>query len=90
MAFLSRQKLLQIMYDRCPIKSNIFLDKTVVRVEHKQECVIVHSQDGRSYKGDLVVGADGVHSCVRTQMWRNADALWPGVVTEDEKNGKRS
>lgn len=91
MAFLNRQELLQILYDSFPKKSNIYVDKTVVRVEHKnQNCVLVHTQDGRSYKGDLVVGADGVHSCVRTQMWQIADKLRPGMIPIEEKKGKCS
>ncbi|KAJ6118338.1 FAD binding monooxygenase [Penicillium samsonianum] len=88
MAFISRQKLLEILYHSFPEKSKIYVDKTVNRIEYQnQNIVLVHTQDGRFYRGDLVVGADGVHSCVRTQMWHIADTLRPGMIPSDEKTG---
>jgi 2-polyprenyl-6-methoxyphenol hydroxylase-like FAD-dependent oxidoreductase len=89
MAFLRRQELLQILYHSFPDKSKIYVDKTVVRIESgHQNRILVHTLDGQSYEADLVVGADGVHSCVRTQMWQIADMLRPGMITDDEKRGK--
>lgn len=44
--------------------------------------------DGREFTGDLVVGADGVHSKMRELMWDMANAKVPGMITVDEKRGK--
>jgi 2-polyprenyl-6-methoxyphenol hydroxylase-like FAD-dependent oxidoreductase len=91
MAFLGRRELLQILYQSLPEKSNVFVDSTVVRVDYQEDnSVLVYTHDGRYYQGDLVVGADGVHSRVRAQMWRIGNALRPGMVTDDEKKGKCS
>ncbi|KAJ5139324.1 FAD binding monooxygenase [Penicillium bovifimosum] len=87
MAFISRQALLHILYHGFPDKSKIHVGETVVRIDHHSSGVQVHTRDGRSYKGDLIVGADGVHSCVRTQMWHLADTLRPGTIPKNEKNG---
>ncbi|KAJ5545480.1 FAD binding monooxygenase [Penicillium sp. DV-2018c] len=87
MAFISRQTLLRILYHGIPDKSKIHEGETVVRVDHLSNGVQVHTQDGRAYKGDLIVGADGVHSGVRTQMWHLADTLRPGTIRENEKKG---
>lgn len=48
------------------------------------------TEAGVTYTGDLVVGADGIHSKVRSEMWRIADTVRPGLVTEREKNSKFS
>lgn len=43
------------------------------------------TEDGAVYTGDLIVGADGVHSSVRSEMWRLADVISPGLITEKER-----
>jgi 2-polyprenyl-6-methoxyphenol hydroxylase-like FAD-dependent oxidoreductase len=45
----------------------------------------VVTEDGAVYTGDLIVGADGVHSSIRSEMWRLADAISPGLITEHER-----
>ncbi|KAL5362265.1 FAD/NAD(P)-binding domain-containing protein [Aspergillus floccosus] len=70
--------------------SQILCDKEVVRVEFakekgdEQEAVLVRTKDGALYKGDLVVGCDGVHSIVRREMWRIAAEQGEGI---EEKKG---
>lgn len=49
--------------------------------------VTVRTQDGSVYTGDIVVGADGVHSTVRQEMWRNALESNSGLFKQDEVNG---
>ncbi|GAQ05406.1 hypothetical protein ALT_2727 [Aspergillus lentulus] len=87
MACLDRQQLLQVLYQSFPNKSNIYAGKDVIRVDQQDSHVLVHTADGCTYEGDLVVGADGVHSRVRTQMWRAAEARWPGRISDREIKG---
>ncbi|KAF9895146.1 hypothetical protein FE257_000048 [Aspergillus nanangensis] len=39
---------------------------------------------------DVVVGADGVHSVVRSQMWQLANTVHPGLVSEEEQRNMRA
>ncbi|OJJ76980.1 hypothetical protein ASPBRDRAFT_190324 [Aspergillus brasiliensis CBS 101740] len=67
---ISRRTLLGILYTRLQ-RSLLFFNRRVVRVVSSPDKVTVHSADGLSVSGDLVVGADGVHSTVRKQMWHH-------------------
>lgn len=46
---------------------------TEIRQTEREAQVV--TADGAVYKGDLVVGADGIHSVVRAEMWRQAKDL---------------
>ncbi|PYH34786.1 FAD-dependent oxidoreductase [Aspergillus neoniger CBS 115656] len=67
---ITRRALLGILYTRLR-SSRLFFNRRVVRIVSSPENVTVHSADGMSVSGDLVVGADGVHSIVREQMWHH-------------------
>ena len=70
--------------------SKIHLGKNISQVEHKTDCVIAHCSDGSKYEGDVIVGADGVHSFVRSEMWRVSDTINPGLIPDKERNSKFS
>jgi 2-polyprenyl-6-methoxyphenol hydroxylase-like FAD-dependent oxidoreductase len=76
--------LLQILFDNIQAKDRVMTQKRVVRVETAENQVYVQTQDGSTYTGDIVVGADGVHSAVRKEMWRNGLELDPGSFRLDE------
>lgn len=89
MALVERRNLLKVLYDLVPNQSRVQVDKKVVSLENDQNGqVTVKVEDGGVYKGDLVVGADGVHSRVRNEIWRLADKEKPGAIKDKEKNGK--
>jgi len=67
-AFLDRQLLLKILAKRIVEPSKILLDKRVTSVENSADGVTVHCEDSTQYQGDVVAGADGVHSIVRNEM----------------------
>jgi 2-polyprenyl-6-methoxyphenol hydroxylase-like FAD-dependent oxidoreductase len=71
--FIDRQVALQILYNNLKSQERVLTNKRVCRVEHEPEGVKFYTKDGSTYTGDFVVGADGVHSAVRQEMWRIAD-----------------
>lgn len=42
----------------------------------------ITTKDGATFTGDILVGADGVHSQTRAEMWRIADAEDPNYGTK--------
>ncbi|KJK67560.1 Serine hydrolase FSH1 [Aspergillus parasiticus SU-1] len=69
-AFMSKRKILDILYTHRPRNDKIKFGKNVVRIETGASCMRVVTWDGYEYEGDLVVGADGMHSKVRGEMAR--------------------
>ncbi|KAK8014804.1 FAD binding domain protein [Apiospora arundinis] len=84
--FFDRQQLLQILYDNLKHKDRILLRKKVSGVELAPGGggVRVHCKDGTEYSGTIVVGADGVHSVVRSAMRDLAAELEPGYFDPTE------
>ncbi|TLS26765.1 hypothetical protein PpBr36_04822 [Pyricularia pennisetigena] len=76
--FADRQKLLQSLYGTLKNKGNLFLNKRVVKVTTSDAGASVETKDGSIYHGDIVIGADGIKSTVRQEMWRNAAEASPG------------
>ncbi len=84
--FGERTKYLDVLYANIKDKSKILLRKNVTSVEHSDGGVTVKCDDGTSYQGDILAGADGVRSKVREEMWRLASSSVPKLVERD-KNG---
>ncbi|KAJ0142365.1 Uncharacterized protein HZ326_14827 [Fusarium oxysporum f. sp. albedinis] len=84
MVFLDRQMLLKVLYDNIKDKSKILTNKRVVRTELVNGGVHAVTSDGTIIAGDILVGADGVHSTVRSEMWRLAGRLSPGLFDPNE------
>ncbi|KAK2729458.1 FAD binding domain protein [Colletotrichum kahawae] len=72
--FMERYELLCVMYKHIKEKNRFFVNKKVKRVETRENGATVYTQDGSVFQGQIVVGADGVRSTIRREMWRNADA----------------
>ncbi|OGM42624.1 putative monooxygenase [Aspergillus bombycis] len=70
-AFMDRQKVLQTLYSKVQDKSKILTEKKVRAIDSSDLTgVKVITTDGSVYSGDIVVGADGIHSTVRQEMAR--------------------
>ncbi|KAH8896928.1 FAD-binding domain-containing protein [Thozetella sp. PMI_491] len=82
--FLDRQMVLQVLYENIKDKTKILTKKHVQRVDVNDHGVVVKTADGSSYVGDILVGADGIHSSVRGEMWRIANEKAPGWIPIDE------
>ena len=89
-AFLERRKLLEILYNALPDKTKVRVQKTVSNIEqHTDEGksgIRVQTLDGDVYEADLVVGADGVHSRTREEMWRMSSSLGSNEIPISEKD----
>ncbi|RJE24349.1 FAD binding domain protein [Aspergillus sclerotialis] len=81
-AFLDRQKFLEILHTSYPKSSNIHTSHRVTNIRRAKSRIEVVTDAGTTFTGDLVVGADGVHSIVRSEMWK----LDSRLVSSREKN----
>ncbi|KAH6722760.1 FAD-binding domain-containing protein [Leptodontidium sp. MPI-SDFR-AT-0119] len=82
--FLDRQMVLQVLHENIKDKTKILTKKRVERVEATDHGVVVTTSDKSSYKGDILIGADGIHSNVRGEMWRLANEMSPGWIPPEE------
>lgn len=85
---MDRHFLVQTLFDRISDKSKILLAKRVSRIDHSHDCVSVQCRDGATYTGNVVVGADGVHSIVRNEMWRHMSVADPTSLKKNERTCK--
>ncbi|KAJ5792505.1 uncharacterized protein N7503_008483 [Penicillium pulvis] len=83
--FFDRQLLLEILYNRLGEKDRVQTSKKVVKVEHLPTKVLVHCADQSVFEGDIVVGADGVRSTVRKEMWRHMESMGMEKEAKEEK-----
>lgn len=60
------------------------IDARIVFANEGPSGVQVTTSDGRRFAGDILVGADGVHSFVRQEMWRLAKQEAPGYFSDNE------
>ncbi|KAL2851998.1 hypothetical protein BJY01DRAFT_104381 [Aspergillus pseudoustus] len=78
-----RSTILQTLYDHIVDKSRLLANKRVASVRHLEDGVEVTTADGSVYTGDILVGADGVHSRVREEIVRYANDLGVGEEYAD-------
>ncbi|KAH8592118.1 hypothetical protein B0O99DRAFT_549387 [Bisporella sp. PMI_857] len=87
-SFLERQRVLKILLDRLPEKKRVLVNKKVTAVDQVANGVVVQCDDGSKFEGDIVAGADGVHSRIRREMWRHAESKHALKNLEKDKMGK--
>jgi hypothetical protein len=81
-SFLDRRELIQALYDNLQDKSKVYVSKELVKVDHLDGEVRVITKDGTIFTGYIVVGADGVHSQTRAEMWRIAEEEDPSYGSQ--------
>lgn len=73
---------------------HITLASRAVRLDQTDTEAVVEFADGRSERGDLLIGADGVHSVVREYVAGPDRAIWSGQVAwrglAPEEAGRRA
>ncbi|OLN86642.1 FAD-dependent urate hydroxylase 3 [Colletotrichum chlorophyti] len=67
--FFPRQWLLQVLYDSLQHKEKVLTNKKVISVKQLDGGVEVLTEDGGAERGSILIGADGVKSTVREQMY---------------------
>ena len=84
-AWGERQNLLQVLYENLKDQSKILVNKDLANIKHEATGVTAICADGSSFRGDILIGADGVFSKTRTKMWELAASDHPDLI-EAEKN----
>lgn len=84
---IERRQIIQIVFDNLKKKSKIHTCQRVTSVESTKTTVAVRTEDGSTWTGSILVGADGVRSTVRQEMWRMAHEERPGYIGEDDGKG---
>ncbi|KAF9021111.1 hypothetical protein BGZ52_001990 [Haplosporangium bisporale] len=65
---VSRADLYDVLWRHVP-RDQIHLSKKITAYDQTDESVTVRCADGSTYHGDILVGADGAYSAVRTQLY---------------------
>ncbi|KAE8445117.1 hypothetical protein EG329_013719 [Mollisiaceae sp. DMI_Dod_QoI] len=82
-----RMQFLRSMYGQLKDKSKIRLSKKLRHIQHNSDSVTVKCEDGTEFTGDIVIGADGIHSRTRQEMQRYAKETGPpGLLDKDESS----
>jgi 2-polyprenyl-6-methoxyphenol hydroxylase-like FAD-dependent oxidoreductase len=84
MIFIDRQMLVQILYDNIRHKNRILTKSRVTRIGLIKNGIKAYTKEGKCFTGDIVVGADGIHSVVREEMWRIGMKCSPGYFPDNE------
>lgn len=81
--------VLQVLYNHIKDKSKVITGKRVHRIDQTPQDGVVTTEDGSKFRGDIIVGADGIHSTTRAEMWRIAREEQPGYIPASEDTGNR-
>ncbi|OGE54989.1 hypothetical protein PENARI_c005G00511 [Penicillium arizonense] len=81
--FLEREELLEILYRNLRGKSKIFCSHKVVDIQCDQNRTIAVTDNGATFEGDIIIGADGVHSFTRQAIWNKLETTEPQVAKRE-------
>ena len=83
-----RKTFLRSLYDQLKDNSPIHVGKKVLSITHAEDSVTVRCADGSEFTGDIVIGADGIHSKTRQEMQKYAEETGPKGLMDRDKNSK--
>lgn len=76
--------LLQILYKNLKSPQKVLTNKRITKIKNLDGYVEVATDSGESFRGDILIGADGIHSTIRREMWRVASQVSPDYFPHDE------
>ena len=76
---IHRAKLQRILLEELG-NDNVELGKALQSFEEKENSVLAHFKDGSSVEADFLIGAGGIHSNVRKQLFPNVKYRYSGQV----------
>ncbi|KPM42081.1 hypothetical protein AK830_g4464 [Neonectria ditissima] len=82
--FIDRQMLLETLYNNLRSKAPVMVGQRVESITRLDDLVEVVTSKGETFRGDILVGADGIFSTVRKEMWRIGNDMSPGYFPLDE------
>ena len=83
-AWGERQNLLRVLYENLKDRSKILVSKDLASIKHEATGVTAICADGSSFSGDILIGADGVFSKTRSQMWGLAASDHADLIEADK------
>jgi 2-polyprenyl-6-methoxyphenol hydroxylase-like FAD-dependent oxidoreductase len=86
--FTERQILVDTLYQHILAKDKIYTEEKVINIWHTDDNVEILTQSGRSFTADVVIGADGIHSPVRSAMWEVAKKETSDIFGDDPASCK--
>jgi hypothetical protein len=86
--FIDRQMLLEVLYNNLKSEASVLPGQKAESVKIFNDGIEVTTSKGQVYQGDILVGADGVYSTVRKEMWRIGHESSPGYFPADEWSSK--
>lgn len=83
MIFFERRMVIEVLYEHISQKHKVLTSKRVTTIEETANGVTVACQDGSTFEGSILIGADGIHSTVGQTIWQNAAAKNPKLKKGD-------
>ncbi|MBX2884077.1 MAG: FAD-dependent monooxygenase [Granulosicoccus sp.] len=77
---IHRADLLQALQEQIP-KDKVHLGKPVASIHQDENRATLVLNDGSERHFDAIVGADGIHSVVRTALWGADEPVYTGMVS---------
>jgi 2-polyprenyl-6-methoxyphenol hydroxylase-like FAD-dependent oxidoreductase len=74
---------LRALYENLKDRSKVLVNKGLADIKHEADGVTAVCEDGSSFRGDILIGTDGVFSKTRTKMWEFAEPYHPELVKRD-------
>ncbi|KAK2596434.1 hypothetical protein N8I77_013324 [Diaporthe amygdali] len=81
--YFNRYDLLCVLHKHIREKERLLVNQKIIRVDTLEDKAIAYTSTGDVFEAQVVIGADGVRSTVRNEMWRNAEVA--GAVPEEDK-----
>jgi 2-polyprenyl-6-methoxyphenol hydroxylase-like FAD-dependent oxidoreductase len=75
---------LRSLYENLKDPRKVLVNKDLVDIKHDADGVTAFCADGSSFRGDILLGADGVFSKTRSKMWELAEPQQPAIVNADK------